>query len=360
MNNKKITTTDIARQAGVSQSTVSMILNRKKNISFSEKTIRRVLETAAELNYQTKTKKPGNSGPLLIAVMVPTLANPYYPALLQIIKAEAAKVNYDLFVYIIRNDEEAEKVTAFLSAMPILGIIYAFMPYKLEPLSRIAENMPVVIIGDKNDDTGIDTIGLNSVESGAMLAEYLLSLGHRNIAFISTPLGLNSLPRKRRLEGVTLALNNFSEKCSLVVRAADEAFSARLHDANAESQLGYELTMKVLQDRKITAFIGVNDMVAFGILSALAEKKYHIPEDYSVCGFDNIFPSAFKNISLTTVEHFIGDKARDAFDILHKKINYRLSGLVPNSIYKIEYKPQLIIRGSSGPRQSREYAQLQI
>ena len=349
MKYKKTTTTDIARQAGVSQSAVSMILNRKKNISFPEETIRRVLDAAEKLNYQIKTKKPENDGPHIIAVMVPTLANPYYPALLQTVKAEAAKADCDLFIYVIRSDEGAEKILASLSAMPVRGIIYTFMPYRLEPLSRIAENMPVVIIGDKNDDTGIDTIGLNSVESGAMLAEYLLSLGHRNIAFISTPLGLNSLPRKRRLEGIALALNNFSEKWNLVVQAADETFSARLYDANAEPQLGYELTMKVLQDRKVTAFIGVNDMVAFGILNALSVKKYRIPDDYSVCGFDNIFPSSFRNISLTTVEHFISDKARDAFDILHKKVNCRLSGLVPNSIYKIEYKPRLIVRGSTGP-----------
>jgi LacI family transcriptional regulator len=349
MDRKKVTTTDIARQAGVSQSAVSMILNPKKNISFSEATIRRVLETAQELSYQTRAKKPEAAGPRIIAVMVPTLANPYYPALLQTIKTEAAKADYDLFVCVIRNDEDAEKIPASLSAMPIRGVIYTFMPYKPEPLSRIAETVPVVIVGDKNDDTGIDTIGLNSVESGSMLAEHLLSLGHRNIAFISTPLGLNSLPRKRRLEGVTLALNNFGEKCNLVVQAADESFQERLHDANAEPRLGYELAMKVLQDRKVTAFVGVNDMVAFGILNALAEKKYRVPGDYSVCGFDNTFPSSFRNISLTTVEHFISDKGKDAFDILLKKINCRLSGLAPNSIYKIEYKPRLIVRESTGP-----------
>jgi LacI family transcriptional regulator len=349
MGHKKITTTDIARMTGVSQSTVSMILNRKKNISFSEETIRRVLEAARELNYHIKAKKPDNSGPRIIAVMAPTLANPYYPALLQTIKDEAAKAGYDLFACVVHSDEDTENITASLAAVPVQGIIYTFMPYKLESLVRSAEHIPVVIIGDKIDDTGIDTIGLNSVESGSMLAEYLLSLGHRNIAFISTPLGRNSLPRKRRLEGVTLALNNSGEKCNLVVRAADEAFSAGPLDANAEPRLGYDLAGKVLQDRKITAFIGVNDMVAFGILNALAEKKYRVPGDYSVCGFDNIFPSAFGNISLTTVEHFIDGKARDAFDILHKKINYWLSGLAPNSVYKVEYKPQLIIRGSTGP-----------
>jgi LacI family transcriptional regulator len=349
MKHKKVTTLDIARETGLSQPTVSMILSGKKNTAFPEKTVRLVLDTAKELHYQPKIKKPKESGPRMIAVVVPTLANPYYPALLQAIKAEAAKEAYDLFVCVIGDGADTEKSLASLSSMPIRGIIYTFMPYNLEPLEGLIEQIPMVIIGDKNEHTTIDTITLNSVESGAMLAEHLLSLGHRSIAFVSTPLSRNSLPRQRRLEGVTRTLQNFGEKCSLVVQAADESFQADPHDANSEPRLGYELAMKVLREQKITAFIGVNDMVAFGILNALDEKKYRVPADYSVCGFDNIFPASFRNISLTSVEHFIADKGKVAFDILLKKINYRLSGAAPNSVYKIEYKPQLIVRRSTGP-----------
>jgi LacI family transcriptional regulator len=348
MKYKNVTTLDIARATGLSQSTVSMILNRKKSASFPEETVRRVWDTAKELGYQTKIKKPQERGPRMIAVVVPTLANPYYPALLQAIKAEAAKEDYDLFVCIIRDEADTGKGLALLAGMPIRGIIYTFMPYKPEALEHIAEQLPVVIIGDKNEHTGIDTVALNSVESGAMLAEHLLSLGHRNIAFISTPLVRNSLPRQRRLEGVTRALQNFSGKCNLIVQAADESFQADPHDANSEPHLGYTLTMKVLREQNVSAFIGVNDMVAFGILNALDEKKYRVPADFSVCGFDNTFPSSFRNISLTSVEHFIADKGKDAFDILLKKINYWLSGAAPNSVYKIEYKPQLIVRNSTG------------
>jgi LacI family transcriptional regulator len=349
MHPKKITTLDIARRTGVSQSTVSMILSQKKNVSFTEETVRRVLETARGLNYQRKTKNVRGKGPQVIAVVVPTFANPYYAALVQSIKAEAAKENYDLFVCIIGDEADTGQSLASLSALPIRGIIYTFMPYKIEPLHSAAENLPVVIIGDKNEHTSIDTIGLNSVESGAMMAEHLLSLGHRNIAFISTPLSRNSLPRRRRLEGVQTALDNFGEECRLIVQAAEESFSVDLHNANTEPRLGYDLTMAVLREQKVTAFIGVNDMVAFGILDALEEKKCRVPDDFSVCGFDNIFPSSFRNISLTSVDHVINYKGKDAFDILLKKINYRLSGTAPNSIYKIEYKPELIVRGSTGP-----------
>ncbi|MDR1617762.1 MAG: LacI family transcriptional regulator [Treponema sp.] len=349
MKYKQVTTVDIARRTGVSQSAVSMILNRKKNVSFSGETVRRVLDAARDMHYEIKVKRPKGKGPRIIAAIVPTFANPYYTALVQSIKTEAEKESYDLLVCALRDEADTEKGLESLAAIPIRGIIYAFMPYQTEPLRRIAENLPVVIIGDKNESMDIDTIALNSVESGTMLAEHLLSLGHRNIAFISTPLSRNSLPRQRRLEGVSLALNTFGEKCRLVVKAADGSFPAEPHGADAESHLGYELTMELLRERTVSAFIGVNDMVAFGILNALNEKGYRVPGDFSVCGFDNTFPSSFRNISLTSVEHFITGKGKDAFDILLKKINHSLSGIAPNSIYKVEYKPQLVIRGSTGP-----------
>ena len=65
-----------------------------------------------------------------------------------------------------------------------------------------------------------------------------------------------------------------------------------------------------------TAFVGYNDMVAFGILDALYELKYKVPNDFSVCGFDNIPMANMNRISLTTVEHSIEAKGREAVDII--------------------------------------------
>jgi LacI family transcriptional regulator len=112
--------------------------------------------------------------------------------------------------------------------------------------------------------------------------------------------------------------------------------------------IGHDLALTLIKKNNVTAFIGVNDMVAYGILNAIYEKGLRVPRDYSVCGFDNIFPSAFGNIALTTIENFITHKGRDAVDILTRKIKNQLSDLKPDSIYRVEYKPMLIIRGSTG------------
>jgi LacI family transcriptional regulator len=352
MNRKKTTVMDIAKEAEVSQSTASMILNKKRNTSFSEETIQKVMATAAKLGYKTKPRNKNrefSAQSNFIAVVVPNISNPYYSMLIQSIKVAVAHQGYGLFICNIEDEMDTiKKYMNMLITMPIQGIIYTFMPYNLEPVKESVGDLPVVIVGDKKENTGIDTIGLNSLDAGIIVTNHLLAFGHRKIAFISTPLSMNSLPRRQRLEGVKLALKNFEQETELIIQAADNALYDYYSDSNAESMIGRELALKIIEQNEVTAFIGVNDMVAYGILNAIYEKGLRVPQNYSVCGFDNIFPSLFNNISLTTIENFINHKGRDAVDILLRKIKNQMSDLRPDSIYQVEYKPMLIVRNSTG------------
>lgn len=92
-------------------------------------------------------------------------------------------------------------------------------------------------------------------------------------------------------------------------------------------------------------------MIAYGIIDGLQDKGLTIPDDCSVCGFDNIFPSNFQNINLTTVDSFLIEKGKDAFDLLDKKIQDYGRIQLPNTC-QIEYKPQLIIRKTTGKAKS--------
>jgi len=92
-------------------------------------------------------------------------------------------------------------------------------------------------------------------------------------------------------------------------------------------------------------------MIAFGILDALHEEKYKVPADISVMGCDNTLFAKMHKVSLTTIEHFVVFKGRDACDIILRKIESQKSyrkGDEPTSIYHIEYEPRLIVRGSTG------------
>jgi LacI family transcriptional regulator len=106
------------------------------------------------------------------------------------------------------------------------------------------------------------------------------------------------------------------------------------------------LTLELLQERPVSAIIGMNDMVACGIMKALREKGYEIPQQISVCGFDNIFVSSILTPTLTTIDHCIQHRVKIALDILLESIENRKGN---SGVYKIEYDPQLIVRNSTGP-----------
>ena len=100
MAKKKITSSQVAEKAGVSQATVSMILNRRSNVSFSAETVERVEGAARELGYELprRRKRKDSKKEKLIVVLCPTLTSPYYVLLLQGIEAVANEKGYGVFI----------------------------------------------------------------------------------------------------------------------------------------------------------------------------------------------------------------------------------------------------------------------
>ena len=94
-------------------------------------------------------------------------------------------------------------------------------------------------------------------------------------------------------------------------------------------------------------------MVAYGVIDGIKESGFTIPGDYSVCGFDNIYPSAFNGVALTSVEHFIVQGGKSALRLLCEKMEGRQSrALARGAVIRVEYQTRLIVRASSGkPRQ---------
>ena len=137
----------------------------------------------------------------------------------------------------------------------------------------------------------------------------------------------------------------------VIVKEADEEFDRNVPGIDSEYRIGYDLTKELLRTEKdLTAIVGLNDMIAFGILDALHEEKYKVPADISVMGCDNTLFAKMHKVSLTTIEHFVVFKGRDACDIIMKKIlsqNSQYSEIQPISTYHVEYEPRLIVRGTT-------------
>ena len=166
-----MTSTDIAKAAGVSQSTVSMVLNKKYNVSFSKETVEKVEQAAKDLGYvpqKRKARKESKKEKLLV-VFCSNLTNPYYVMLLQGIESRAKEQGFGLFVCNTQRDlRMEERYLKMMWELKPLGIIYTCNPSHcfmglVEELSR---EIPVAIINNQNEKLNVDAVELDNSGTG--------------------------------------------------------------------------------------------------------------------------------------------------------------------------------------------------
>ena len=362
MTKKKPTSKDVAQLAGVSQPTVSMILNNYDNVRFSPETVQRVMDACTKLNYRVPSKRKGNSGERyekLIMAMCPSYTNLYYISLLEAMCNQAEERGYSLTVFSSGRNMKLEGQFANLACQQdALGALLLYKPAKSVALQQLIANMPVVAICDKTEVSNMDIIELDSEKLGMIIAEHLLSLGHRKIAYISTELNERHPARLYRLKGMQNAYARAGvSPFNILTCTMDSEKIAYTKDITSY-ETGYCLGKRVVEKYDdITALVGMNDMVAIGIMDALADKKYKVPQDYSVCGCDNTMISQYRTISMTSVEHFDANRGREAVDVLIRKIeqeNGTDGDLWPASAVRVEFVPKLVARASTGPNRRKK------
>ena len=360
---RRVTTRDIARECGVSQTTVSMILSGKSNVSFSEETLALVKGTAARLGYVYRPRQVKKEDRLKKTIMIlcPSLATQYYTSLIQSITEYArTREICTLTAYTTRTEKMEEYYLRMAADQDFLGLICTYPIKAKKILNEIAAKIPLVMISDYNPELKTGFLELDSKKSGSLVARHLLELGHRRAAYITTPLSGTELPRLRRLEGIREEFERKGVgKDSVLVLADTEEMWQTYRTGNRHYESGYRMTMQYFRKPdRVTAFIGTNDMVAIGILDALNKLGCRVPEDYSVCGFDNTLLSSFSGISLTTVDHCIEEKGRSAVEMIvdqrrndwDKSQHRRGKGESREGpVTRIEYQPLLVARRSSGP-----------
>ena len=285
---KKVTTKDIADHVGLSQSAVSMILNNKSNVSFSESTKKKVFDAAKELGYQKKKKQTESKNKPLSKVILII----YYTTLIHSITERAHDYGYLTFVAPTLRNPSTEQYYLDLmkNDLDTAGIIYLYPTSFLPEVNEMSKQIPIVNIGDKNDEITFDSIHISSVKPARLVAEHLISLGHRKITYISTPITDIERSRSKRYDALvaTFKEHGFGDDC-VQIRSLSPGEYNLLSPNLLEYSSGYNLTKQILEEgTDCTAFVGYNDMVAFGILDALYEMKYKVPNDFSVLSLIHI------------------------------------------------------------------------
>lgn len=350
----KVTTRDIAEYTGVSQSTVSMILSNKPHMSFSKETIDKVRQGAKELGYKKPVagvKKKEQALAKSIIVICPLLSNGYYSMIIHSITERAKDYGYTVFtVSTLRDVSQEELYLNLLSGFELAGVISLYPPTKIAQANALSKQVPVVSIGDKPDACRFDAVELDSKKPGYIIAEHLLSLGHKHITYICTPIRPKEIGRIHRLAGLRSCFKDHGLDPEWVeVKSPTIAAYGRYSADNSEYQNGYDMASQALDEHtSSTAFVGNNDMTAFGIMAAISDHGFRVPHDYSVCGFDNIPLSSMPQIALTTIEHASLAKGREAVDIIYKKNTQKNISAKHHYIMRMEYEPELIVRNSTG------------
>ena len=339
---RKPTSTDVAELAGVSQTSVSLVLSGSSRATFSEQTRARVFVAARQLGYQPpahRTRKKNGNDRRLILVLTPTLANQYYSELIQTLEDYAGSQEFRVLVCNTFRKRELEKYyLEQFSDNRISGIVYTFLPSFPDEAVRLSARIPLVLIGEKREELPICSIEL------------------------STPMDQTTLARKQRLEGLRQRFHERGRQDG--VETSVEALVApdsREEDGVGgsvpfEYATGARLARELLaREHRATALVGANDMIAIGVISVLREKGLRVPEDYSVCGFDNIFTSSIITPPLTSIDHRLWARCRSAGDQIVKQ-NDQGHGADKSAVMadKIEYAPQLMIRKSTGPARTSD------
>lgn len=351
----KVTTRDIAEYAGVSQSTVSMILSEKKNVSFGEETVEKVKKAAKALGYHKPSKKkrtPDHSLSKTVMILCPTVSNGYYNAVIHSIVEKAQEYDYTTLTAVtFRSAEREDAYFKIFSENELAGVISLYPLTKYTEANALAKRVPVISIGEKPEGIRFSSVELDSQKPGWMMAEHLVKLGHRRIAFISAPVVKKEISRTRRLAGLQQYYREAGLDPALikVFCPTQKAYEEYPH-TGAEYRTGYEMAIRALEaDISATAFVGNSDDIAFGILAALADRGIRVPQDISVAGFDNNRLSGMPQIALTTVEHSSWQKGQNAVEMIHRKNTRREAGADSGLIIRMEFEPELIVRGTTGP-----------
>ncbi len=341
----RITTNDIAKMAGVSQSTVSLVLNRKANSGISAETEKRVLEAATKLGYLQPTESISSAELKQdIAIIVPDMINPHFANLLSSFSRSAYDCQLQMIVCNTHRSAALERdhVTRLL-AHGIGGILYVCTPTCMDLIEKDG-NVPVVIVGETAQDLHVPIISADNYLSGRLLAQHLYDLGHRHFAYVTPPINSVSVLRQQRLDGIRDFLHengvdtlHVYEQTSYMV-CSDDAY---------EIAMGEIQTKRILAEHKeVTGIIGQGDLIAFGIYSALKSTGLRIPEDVSVAAFDNIEYGKHITPSLTTLDTKILMRGKYGFEHLVRLMSGNTEdGAEP---LFVTYRPSVIVRNSTG------------
>lgn len=330
-----VTIKDVAREANVSISTVSRVLNMSGYTS--EKTREKVLNAVKKLDYNGSLIAAAmiKKQTLTLGLIIPDIKNIFYSDLTRAVEDRANSHGFNIFLCNTDNNlqKEAEYIH-LLIAKGVDGIIFSSPEVEdknIKELKKKFPDLPIVIVGGKFPNLILNEIVVDNVDGAYKAIRHLLELGHKDIAFIGG--GLDSIATIERHNGYKLALTESGIPINDDFIIFDKFYI----------ESGYKNALKLLQkNNRPTAIFAGSDSIAVGIYQAARELNIKIPEQLSVVGFDDSQYAEILSPMLTTIRTPIKEMGQRAIEIIVKTIKEK-------QIYKetLVFYPTFIERGST-------------
>jgi LacI family transcriptional regulator len=322
----------VAKEAGVSPSTVSRILNGTARVRDSK--VRAVEAAIAKLQFMPNpvARSLARGRSMSIGVVTQAIDSPFYGEALAGIEKGLLRAKYSpLFVSGHWREGDERRCVDHLLTRRVEGIILLTSCLPDQELVNLSRSVPLVVTGRHVEADRIYCLDEDSTVGARLATDYLIGQGHRRIAFISGP--TNHPDAMQRLDGYRAAL-----------AAARLPFNERLVIAGDYMEAGGQAAIDALLEARVefTAVFAANDQTAYGAMLALYRRGLKVPQDVSLVGFDDLPSSAFSIPPLTTVHRStdeIGEAAAEAMiDLVERR--------VPQSRVS---SPTLAIRESTRP-----------
>ncbi|WP_210468021.1 LacI family DNA-binding transcriptional regulator [Sporosarcina sp. 6E9] len=332
---ERVNAYDVAKRAGVSQSTVSRVLNNYSHVKKS--TRERVLAAVDELGFTPDeiARSLANNKTRTIGLIVGNISNPFYAETAHIILREARDYDYDVIIVDTDSDESSfDRSIQTLIGKRVDGIIVASVRKDNKKISELFKlNFPIICYNRKvDDDRNTNFVVVDNKQGAKMAVNHLIQLNHQRIAYISGPCTYSTF--NDRFLGYQSALkeNGIDYDKRLVYQ----------NELSFDKVFQFSLDLMRNQNRP-TSFFASTDHIALAVMDAAAQNGLHIPYDISIIGFDNIDIASSPYIGLSTISQ---QKKKMASLVLKELI--AIIDKKSDQLIQITLEPELLIRKSTG------------
>jgi len=332
MSGVKITSLEVARRAGVSQSAVSRVFT--PGASASAKTIEKVRKAADELGYRPNTlaRAMVSGKTRMIGLVVAYLDNQFYPDALERLSNALQERGYHVLIFMANTaTDNIDQVMEEILDYQVDGIIAASVALSTDLITRCrSAGVPVVLFNRSQDDARLSSVTSDNYAGGRKVAELLAAGGHERIAYIAGWEGAST--QRDREQGFRDGLSEAGlqlfarEVGNFRIEGAQAATRALFPDGTGPDAI----------------FVG-NDHMAFAVMDVLrSEMGLRIPEDVAVVGYDDVSTSSWPAYDLTTVRQPAQRMVAQTLDTLLSQIDG-----IDEGPHQIKIDGPLILRGST-------------